>query len=79
MPSRHTYALAGLVLVMVVWGSTYVVTKAAVREIPPEWRGIPRLSIVVSIDGLQAPDAVTADLRAHVEGAGRKEAERARA
>ena len=26
---------------------------SAVREIPPEWRGIPRLSIVVSIDGLQ--------------------------
>jgi MoaA/NifB/PqqE/SkfB family radical SAM enzyme len=27
---------------------------SAVREIPAEWRGIPRLSIVVSIDGLQA-------------------------
>jgi len=27
---------------------------SAVREIPLEWRGIPRLSIVVSIDGLQA-------------------------
>jgi MoaA/NifB/PqqE/SkfB family radical SAM enzyme len=26
---------------------------SAVREIPREWRGIPRLSIVVSIDGLQ--------------------------
>jgi MoaA/NifB/PqqE/SkfB family radical SAM enzyme len=26
---------------------------SAVREIPPEWRGVPRLSIVVSIDGLQ--------------------------
>src|SRR4029079_17549009 len=26
---------------------------SAVREIPPEWHGIPRLSIVVSIDGLQ--------------------------
>src|SRR5881628_1314580 len=26
---------------------------SAVREIPGEWRGIPRLSIVVSIDGLQ--------------------------
>jgi MoaA/NifB/PqqE/SkfB family radical SAM enzyme len=26
---------------------------SAVREIPLEWRGIPRLSIVVSIDGLQ--------------------------
>src|ERR1700736_1858628 len=27
---------------------------SAVREIPAQWRGIPRLSIVVSIDGLQA-------------------------
>ena len=26
---------------------------SAVREIPAEWRGIPRLSLVVSIDGLQ--------------------------
>jgi drug/metabolite transporter (DMT)-like permease len=33
--SRRTYALASLIFVMVVWGSTYVVTKAAVREIPP--------------------------------------------
>ena len=31
---------------------TQLVTSA-VREIPAEWRGIPRLSIVVSIDGLQ--------------------------
>src|SRR6516225_9293918 len=31
---------------------TQIVTSA-VREIPAEWRGIPRLSIVVSIDGLQ--------------------------
>jgi MoaA/NifB/PqqE/SkfB family radical SAM enzyme len=29
------------------------VVTSAVREIPLEWRGIPRLSIVVSIDGLQ--------------------------
>jgi drug/metabolite transporter (DMT)-like permease len=33
--SRRGYALASLILVMVVWGSTYVVTKAAVRDIPP--------------------------------------------
>lgn len=26
---------------------------SAVREIPAEWRGIPRLSVVVSVDGLQ--------------------------
>jgi MoaA/NifB/PqqE/SkfB family radical SAM enzyme len=31
---------------------TQVVTSA-VREIPPEWRSIPRLTVVVSIDGLQ--------------------------
>src|SRR4051794_7879171 len=31
---------------------THLVTSA-VREIPAEWRGIPRLAIVVSIDGLQ--------------------------
>ena len=29
------------------------VVTSAVREIPPEWRDIPRLLIVVSIDGLQ--------------------------
>jgi drug/metabolite transporter (DMT)-like permease len=34
-PAARTYALAGLILVMFVWGITYVVTKAAVREIPP--------------------------------------------
>jgi len=31
MISRRAYALAGLILVMIVWGITYVVTKAAVR------------------------------------------------
>jgi drug/metabolite transporter (DMT)-like permease len=35
MISRRASALAGLILVMIVWGITYVVTKAAVREIPP--------------------------------------------
>ncbi|MFL5548212.1 MAG: DMT family transporter [Gemmatimonadales bacterium] len=35
MISRRTYALLSLVLVMIVWGSTYVVTKRAVRQIPP--------------------------------------------
>src|SRR5215813_15411713 len=29
------------------------VVTSAVREIPNEWRGLPRLSVVVSIDGLQ--------------------------
>ncbi len=29
------------------------IVTSAVREIPAEWRGVPRLSVVVSIDGLQ--------------------------
>jgi drug/metabolite transporter (DMT)-like permease len=33
--SRRTTALLSLILVMVIWGATYVVTKTAVREIPP--------------------------------------------
>ena len=47
---------------------------SAVREIPAEWRGIPRLTIVVSIDGLQPEhDArrtpATYDrIIAHIEG-----------
>ena len=49
MSSRHTYALAGLVLVMVVWGSTYVVTKAAVREIPPLTLAVLRYLIAAAV------------------------------
>jgi drug/metabolite transporter (DMT)-like permease len=33
--SRRSWALAGIVIVMIVWGSTFVATKAAVHEIPP--------------------------------------------
>ncbi len=33
--SRRFCALAGIVIVMIVWGSTFVVTKAAVHDIPP--------------------------------------------
>ena len=33
--------------------STSQLVTSAVREIPAEWRALPRLSIVVSIDGLQ--------------------------
>jgi organic radical activating enzyme len=47
---------------------------SAVREIPREWRGLPKLTIVVSIDGLQpehdarrAPATYTRILR-HIEG-----------
>jgi drug/metabolite transporter (DMT)-like permease len=35
MFSRRSCALASLVLVMIVWGSTFVVTKVVVLEIPP--------------------------------------------
>lgn len=35
MISRRAYALASVIALMIVWGSTFVVTKAAVREIPP--------------------------------------------
>jgi drug/metabolite transporter (DMT)-like permease len=47
--SRRAYALAGLVLVMLVWGSTYAVTKAAVREIPPLTLAVLRCLIAVSV------------------------------
>lgn len=33
--SRRVLALISLVLLMIVWGGTFVVTKAAAREIPP--------------------------------------------
>ena len=35
MISRRASALAGIVIVTIVWGSTFVATKAAVHEIPP--------------------------------------------
>lgn len=35
MTSRRSTALISLILVMMVWGSTFVVTKTAVAEIPP--------------------------------------------
>jgi drug/metabolite transporter (DMT)-like permease len=35
MKSRRSYALAGVIVLMIVWGSTFVVTKSAVHEIPP--------------------------------------------
>ena len=34
MISRRSWAIASLILIMIVWGSTFVVTKVAVREIP---------------------------------------------
>ena len=35
MMSRRSYALASVIVLMIVWGSTFVVTKAAASEIPP--------------------------------------------
>jgi drug/metabolite transporter (DMT)-like permease len=49
MISRRSYALAGLILVMTVWGITYVVTKAAVREIPPLTLAALRYLIAASV------------------------------
>jgi hypothetical protein len=43
--SRRSCALAGIVIVMIVWGSTFVVTKAAIHEIPP----LPSLFCVFSL------------------------------
>jgi EamA-like transporter family. len=54
MISRPTYALVGLVLVMFVWGCTYVVTKTAVRDIPPLTLAVLRYLIAA---GRSRPDA----------------------
>lgn len=35
MISRRGVALASTIALMIVWGCTFVVTKAAVRDIPP--------------------------------------------
>jgi drug/metabolite transporter (DMT)-like permease len=47
--SRRTYALANLILLMMVWGSTYVVTKAVVREIPPMTVAVLRYLIAAGV------------------------------
>jgi drug/metabolite transporter (DMT)-like permease len=47
--SRRTYALVSLILIMIVWGSTYVVTKAAVREIPPLTLAVLRYLIATAV------------------------------
>lgn len=49
MASRRSYALVGLVLVMFVWGSTYVVTKTVVREIPPLTLAVLRYLIAAGV------------------------------
>jgi drug/metabolite transporter (DMT)-like permease len=49
MTSRRTHALASLILIMIVWGSTYVVTKAVVREIPPLTLAVLRYLIAAGV------------------------------
>ncbi len=49
MISRRSRALVSLVLVMIVWGSTYVVTKAAVREIPPLTLAVLRYLVAAAV------------------------------
>jgi drug/metabolite transporter (DMT)-like permease len=48
-PSRHTRALVSLILVMVVWGSTYAITKAVMREIPPLTLAVMRYLIAAGV------------------------------
>jgi MoaA/NifB/PqqE/SkfB family radical SAM enzyme len=45
--------LTTLIPLLLARGVHVQVVTSAVREIPPEWRGVPHLGIVVSIDGLQ--------------------------
>jgi drug/metabolite transporter (DMT)-like permease len=47
--SRRAYALASLIFVMIVWGSTYVVTKVAMREIPPLTLAVLRFLIAAAV------------------------------
>ena len=48
------YRELGILLPILATRGIYVqLVTSAVREIPREWHGLPRLSIVVSIDGLQ--------------------------
>lgn len=49
MSSRRPSALVTLALVMIVWGSTYVVTKSAVREIPPLTLAVLRYLIAAAV------------------------------
>ncbi len=48
IPHRN-YALASLIFVMIVWGGTYAVTKAAVREIPPLSLAVLRYLIAAAV------------------------------
>jgi drug/metabolite transporter (DMT)-like permease len=54
--SRRAYALGAVIALMIVWGSTFVVTKAAVREIPPLTLSVLRFFIAACV---LVPIAVT--------------------
>jgi drug/metabolite transporter (DMT)-like permease len=56
MSLRRRGAQLGVVVLMVVWGSTFVVTKAAVREVPPFTLAAVRFIIAVLV---LAPFAMT--------------------
>lgn len=49
MISRRSYALAGVVALMIVWGSTIVVTKTPVRKIPPSTLAVLRFLIAAAV------------------------------
>lgn len=47
--SPRAWAIAGLVFVMIIWGSTYAVTKSAVAEVPPWLFALMRFGIACAI------------------------------
>jgi drug/metabolite transporter (DMT)-like permease len=51
MQSRRFLALVSVILLMIVWGSTFLVTKEAVREVPPFTLGALRFLIATAVLG----------------------------
>jgi drug/metabolite transporter (DMT)-like permease len=49
MISRRSTAIAGLIGLMLIWGSTFVVTKAAVAEIPPLTLSMLRFAVAACV------------------------------
>ncbi|HEU4530048.1 MAG TPA: DMT family transporter [Steroidobacteraceae bacterium] len=47
--SRRAWAIASVILLMVLWGTTFVVTKEAVREVPPLTLGFLRFFIAALV------------------------------
>ena len=50
--SRRLLALVSLILLMIVWGSTFLVTKESVKELPPFTLGALRFMIATGVLGL---------------------------